>query len=307
MKTRLHLLLLLSSFTGCVNVGGGNRPLEGVSYGDAYNTYFISYADALNEYAKMMPVIGHDTEATWATSEVQVMRDSIAAGGMSVRECLAMTYRMQAMTAYGLTYESSVFGLYSDEGENAAYAMHSAKDFNRYYSIERRSGFQRDSSLCLLGDLSFFYSQIFAKLYNELEDTQLFSTEAFGFSMDMYGIVRRLQDKGFDSSDILKVQAVLDGSSFFHAYVPLIHGFCMSQEIYDRQYSIIIDAAHFFDRQRQRMLKACDRSARSVHDFLEKNFDDYVAESVRYRVTLLGFLTENIKAIDEARKTVQDL
>lgn len=301
MKHKTYLLLLaLLSLSGCLDAGEGIRPENG------YQDEFLAYADALNEYAKVMPVIGQDTEATWAASEVQAMRDSIADGGMSVRECLAMTYRMQTMAAYGLTYESSVFGLYSDESENAAYAMHSVKEFDTYYSIERRGGFQRDSSLCLLGDLSFFYSQMFAKLYNELEDKQVFSTGSFGCSLRFYELARDLNECGLDSSDILRAQTIVDGYSFFQAYVPLIQGFCISQETADRQYPVILDAAKFFNTHRRRMQKACGRGLRSLHSFLEKDFDDYVAESLRYRVALLGFLTENIRAIDEARRTVQD-
>lgn len=272
---------------------------------DGYRKEFIAYTDALNGYAKVMPVIGQDTEATWAASEVQAMRDSIADGGLSVRESLAMTYRMQAMAAYGLTYESSVFALYSDESELAGYAFHSMDEFDRDYRRERADGFRRDSSLCLLGDLSFLYSQIFARLYNELEHRQTFSTAAFGASMSQYDLVRNLQEKGLGSWDILRVQTVLDGSSFFHAYVPLIHGFCINQEVYDRQYAVIMDAAHFFDEHHSKILKACRRGVRSVQAYLKKDFDDYVTGSLKYRVKLLGFLTENIKAIEESRRSEQ--
>lgn len=308
MAMKIHLLtwLLLMSLAGCANSGAADRNLGGNQEKDSYQKEFISYADALNEYAKVMPVIGQDTEASWAASEVQAMRDNIAAGGLSVRESLAMIYRMQTMAAYGLAYESSIFALYSDESENAGYALHSLNNFDKDYLKERADGFQRDTSLCLLGDYSFFYAQMFAKLYNELEHGQVFSTEAFGVSMRQYDTVRDMQENGLGSSDILKVQAVLDGTSFFHAYVPLVHGFCISQEAYDRQYPVIIDAAHFFDRYRQRMLKACGRGVSHVQQFLEKDFDTYVRESLQYRVAILGFLTENIKAIETARSEQQE-
>lgn len=298
MKIHLLTLILLMSLAGCAGSGAAGKP-----HGDcAYREEFLSYADALNEYAKVMPVIGQDTEALWASSEVQAMRDSIAEGALSVRESLAMIYRMQTMAAYGLTYESSVFGLYTDESENAAYAMHSAAEFNTYYTIERNGGFQRDSSLCLLGDLSFFYSQMFAKLYNALEDKQVFSTDAFGSSLPLYGHVCDLVEDGLEPSDILRVQTVFDGYSFFQAYVPLIQGFCISEETHARQYPVIIDAAHFFDDHYKRMLKACGRGVNSVQALLEREFEDFVTESLRYRVELLGFLTENIRGIDEARR-----
>lgn len=308
MAMKIHLLtwLLLMSLAGCANSGAADRNLGGNQEKDSYQKEFISYADALNEYAKVMPVIGQDTEASWAASEVQTMRDNIAAGGLSVRENLAMIYRMQTMAAYGLAYESSIFALHSDESENAGYALHSLNNFDMDYLDERADGFQRDTSLCLLGDYSFFYSQLFATLYNELEHKHVFSTDAFGFSLYLYDVVRKLQDKGLGSSDILKVQAVLDGSSFFHAYVPLVQGFCISQEAYDRQYPVIIDAANFFDRYRQRMLKACGRGVSHVQQFLEKDFDTYVRESLQYRVTILGFLAENIKAIETARSEQQE-
>jgi len=303
MAMKIHLLtwLLILPLAGCANSGATNRTPSGNQEKDSYQKEFISYADALNECTKVMPVIGQDTEASWAASEVQTMLDNIAAGGLSVRESLAMIYRMQTMAAYGLAYESSVFALHSDESENAGYALHSIHDFDKDYSKERTAGFLRDSSLCRLGDLSFFFAQLFAKLYNELEHRPVFSTDAFGFSLDLYDVVRKLEDKGLGSSDILKVQTILDGTSFFHAYVPLVQGFCITQEAYDRQHPAIIDAAHFFDGYRQRMLKACERNVSHVREFLEKDFDAYVRESLQYRVTILGFLTENIKAIETAR------
>lgn len=276
--------IIMASLMGC----SGHE--NSVSYQDM----FKSYADALNEYAKVIPIVGMDTESAWAANEVQAMRDSISTGSMSMRESLAIIYRMQTMASYGLNYALSVFAMPTAEGENAAYAFHSASVFNEHYSIERSNGFQRDSALCSLGDKSFFYTQIYAKLYNELHGVNAFSTIDFGCSLQFGALVSYLLDEGLESSDVMKVHTIIDGYSFFQSYVPLVRGFCMDEEVDSVQRPIIIKAANFFDGQMDKLFRKCAKSNDSIHAYLEKNFDSYVSKSLDYRLKILGFLTDNI-------------
>lgn len=285
MKQKSILLAItIASLMGC----SGHK--SSVSYQDMV----MSYADALNEYAKVIPIVGMDTESAWAANEVQAMRDSISTGSMSMRESLAMIYRMQTMASYGLNYALSVFAMPTAEGENAAYAFHSASVFNEHYSIERSNGFQRDSALCSLGDKSFFYTQIYANLYNELHGVNAFSTIDFGCSLQFGALVSYLLDEGLESSDVMKVHTIIDGYSFFQSYVPLVRGFCMDEEVDSVQRPIIIKAANFFDGQMDKLFRKCAKSNDSIHAYLEKNFDSYVSKSLDYRLKILGFLTDNI-------------
>lgn len=78
MRTHILTGLFLVTLAGCANSGASSNA-GSVDEQDQYNYHveFTSYADALNEYAKVMPVIGHDSESAWAASEGQYMCDTL--------------------------------------------------------------------------------------------------------------------------------------------------------------------------------------------------------------------------------------
>ena len=81
------------------------------------------YLNALDSFALAMPIIGGDTESTWAADTVHVMAKRVKEGQRSFLESMADIYLMQSYIAYGISYFNAVVGLPHDTQKLCSYVL----------------------------------------------------------------------------------------------------------------------------------------------------------------------------------------
>ena len=82
-----------------------------------------NYVNALDSFALAMPIVGGDTESTWAADTVHVMAKRVKEGKRSFLESMSEMYQMQNYIAYGMSYSNAVIGLPNDTTKLCNYVL----------------------------------------------------------------------------------------------------------------------------------------------------------------------------------------
>ena len=81
------------------------------------------YVNALDSFAQAMPIVGGDTESTWAADTVHVMAKRVKEGKRSFLESMNDIYQMQNYIAYGMSYRIAMIGLALDTSKLCNYVL----------------------------------------------------------------------------------------------------------------------------------------------------------------------------------------
>ena len=72
------------------------------------------YVNALDSFALAMPILGSDTESTWAADTVHMMTQRVREEQRSFLENMADVYKIHSYIAYGMSYFNAIIGLPHD-------------------------------------------------------------------------------------------------------------------------------------------------------------------------------------------------
>lgn len=292
MKLRnLLLLIVCMGVSSCVVSKEQN--LYGLSHTEV-RELVMQYTDALDSLAQVMPIIGGDTESTWAAEQVSEQKKALMKKDFSLIEGLAASYRMHNYISYGMTYFQSVIGLYGSAGELAGYAMNMISVSDSLYNSLEQSSFTDMATFEEYYANTFFYAQLYGYLYNAQNEVQVFSENGFGHSLNSKDMLDAVE--GITPEVRFKKGRVLEGASFFHAYCALINGFATTREMFEAHKDNLISHATFFDEKSDEVIKSIRFDTPILSD---KGFAAFMKESTERKVWMLRRLTEEIRVIGE--------
>jgi len=81
------------------------------------------YVNALESFAKAMPIVGGDAESTWAADTIHVMAKRVKEGQRAFLESMSEIYQMQNYIAYGMSYRIATIGLALDTSKLCNYVL----------------------------------------------------------------------------------------------------------------------------------------------------------------------------------------
>ena len=119
-KTKIIIILtLLSVIT--ITWANHKPPMQKILESDlltlpalVQNIIINDYINALDSFSQGMPIIGGDTESTWAADTVHTMVQRVKEGHQSFLKNMADIYQMHSYIAYGMSYYNAIIGLPHD-------------------------------------------------------------------------------------------------------------------------------------------------------------------------------------------------
>lgn len=261
------------------------------------------YADALDSLAQVMPIIGGDTESTWAAEQVSNQRNTLMDKDFSLTEGLAASYRMHNYISYGLTYFQAIIGLYGSAGEFAGYAMNMISVSDSLYNSIAQSSY---TDMVTFEDYyanTFFYAQLYGYLYNAQNEVQVFSENGFGHSLQSMDLLDEVE--GITPEVRFKMGRILEGASFFHAYCSLINGLATTQEQFEAHKDILINHATYFDEKSNEVYLAIKSKTFDTPILSDTGFALFMKESIERKVWMLRRLAEEIRVIENQTSRIE--
>ena len=259
------------------------------------------YVNALDSFALAMPIIGGDTESTWAADTVHVMAKRVKEGQRSFLESMADIYLMQSYIAYGISYFNAVVGLPHDTQKLCSYVLKdmlaSSDSLNQaiiaddYKSIKTWNIIRFESIL----NMQLFYTLNGMNCQPQYEDRDLNYSVLCQMALDSITCKGQLTDK-----ELFQASCFLESTAFFKVIVPLIILFDSSSGFVEKHKDYITEAAHYFDAKANPVFSL----AYDVKDmpFLnDKEFEDYLVMATRYKASLLRIATQEMLAMKERR------
>lgn len=259
------------------------------------------YVNALDSFALAMPIIGGDTESTWAADTVHVMAKRVKEGQRSFLESMADIYLMQSYIAYGISYFNAVVGLPHDTQKLCSYVLKdmlaSSDSLNQaiiadnYKSIKTWNIIRFESIL----NMQLFYTLNGMNCQPQYEDRDLNYSVLCQMALDSITCKGQLTDK-----ELFQASCFLESTAFFKVIVPLIILFDSSSGFVEKHKDYITEAAHYFDAKANPVFSL----AYDVKDmpFLnDKEFEDYIVMATRYKASLLRIATQEMLAMKERR------
>ena len=259
------------------------------------------YVNALDSFALAMPIVGGDTESTWAADTVHVMAKRVKEGQRSFLESMADIYLMQSYIAYGISYFNAVVGLPHDSQKLCSYVLKdmlaSSDSLNQaiiadnYKSIKTWNIIRFESIL----NMQLFYTLNGMNCQPQYEDRDLNYSVLCQMALDSITCKGQLTDK-----ELFQASCFLESTAFFKVIVPLIILFDSSSGFVEKHKDYITEAAHYFDAKANPVFSL----AYDVKDmpFLnDKEFEDYIVMATRYKASLLRIATQEMLAMKERR------
>ena len=254
------------------------------------------YINALDSFAMVMPKIGGDTESIWATDTIHTMATSLLNKNSDYNKTIAGIYVMQSYTAYGLAYFYAIIGTYRDP-EASRFILHFKHDCDSLYIIAEEKNFHDVCSLSHLGNQSLFLLQLFKYLndVNQGRSDEEKDTGSLGISLYSSEIIDELSENtSYTEKDLFKISQLLEGACFFQVYCPLAQIFSNSRQEYEKNMSIIVEAANYFDSKSQPIYNALKSSKRIIIP-TDKEFEEHMVKATDYKVILLNIISNKIK------------
>jgi hypothetical protein len=237
------------------------------------------YVNALDSFALAMPIIGGDTESTWAADTVHVMAKRVKEGQRSFLESMADIYLMQSYIAYGISYFNAVVGLPHDTQKLCNFvlkdmlassdSLHRAIIANDYKGIETWNELRFESIL----NMQLFYT------LNGMNNQPTYTDPDLGYSVRCEMIIDSLINKEeLTDKEIFQASCFLESSSFFKMIVPLIILFDGSSGLVTKNKDYITEVAHYFD-VRTNPIFDYYYDGKEIQYLSDKDFEEYNAES----------------------------
>lgn len=259
------------------------------------------YVNSLDSFAQAMPIIGGDTESTWAADTVHVMAKRVKEGQRSFLESMADIYLMQSYIAYGISYFNAVVGLPHDTQKLCSYvlrdmlassdSLHQAIIADDYKSVKTWNVIRFESIL----NMQLFYTLNGMNCQPQYEDRDLNYSVLCQMALDSITCKGQLTDK-----ELFQASCFLESTAFFKMIVPLIILFDSSSGFVEKHKDYITEAAHYFDAKANPVFSLA-YDGKEMQFLSDKEFEDYLVKATRYKAGLLRIATQEMLAMKERR------
>ena len=259
----------------------------------------LEYVNALESFAQAMPIVGGDTESTWASDTVHVMAKRVKEGQRSFFENMANIYQMQNYIAYGMSYFNAVVGLPHDTTKICNYvlkdmlpsgdSLHQAIIADDYKSVKIWNVIRFESIL----NMQMFYTLNGMNSQPQYEDRDLNYSVLCQMALDSITCKGQLTDK-----ELFQASCFLEPTAFFKMIVPLIILFDGSTGFVEKHKDYITEAAHYFDAKANPVFSLA-YDGKEMPFLSDKEFEDYLIKATRYKAGLLRIATQEILALKD--------
>ena len=307
-KTKIIIILtLLSVIT--ITWANHKPPMQKILESDlltlpalVQNIIINDYINALDSFSQGMPIIGGDTESTWAADTVHTMVQRVKEGHQSFLKNMADIYQMHSYIAYGMSYYNAIIGLPHDTTKLCNFvlkdmlassdSLHQAIIANDYKNIKTWNDLRFESILNM---------QLFNTL-NGMNNQPTYTDSDLGYSVRCEMIIDSLINKGqLTDKEIFQTSCFLESTSFFKMIVPLIILFDGSSGFVVKNKDYITEAALYFDA-RANLVFDYYYDGKEMQYLTDKEFEDYMLKATRYKADLLRIATKELLAMKEKRK-----
>ena len=307
-KTKIIIILtLLSVIT--ITWANHKPPMQKILESDlltlpalVQNIIINDYINALDSFSQGMPIIGGDTESTWAADTVHTMVQRVKEGHQSFLKNMADIYQMHSYIAYGMSYYNAIIGLPHDTTKLCNFvlkdmlassdSLHQAIIDNDYKNIKTWNDLRFESILNM---------QLFNTL-NGMNNQPTYTDSDLGYSVRCEMIIDSLINKGqLTDKEIFQTSCFLESTSFFKMIVPLIILFDGSSGFVVKNKDYITEAALYFDEKANHVFDYY-YDGKEIQYLSDKKFEDYLLKATRYKANLLRIATQELLAMKEKRK-----
>ena len=259
------------------------------------------YVNSLDSFAQAMPIIGGDTESTWAADTEHVMAKRVKEGQRSFLESMADIYLMQSYIAYGMSYFNAIVGLPRDTTKLCNYvlrdmlassdSLYQAIIADDYKSVKTWNVIRFESIL----NMQLFYTLNGMNSQPQYEDRDLNYSVLCQMALDSITCKGQLTDK-----ELFQASCFLESTAFFKVIVPLIILFDSSSGFVEKHKDYITEAAHYFDAKANPVFSLA-YDGKEMQFLSDKEFEDYLVKATRYKAGLLRIATQEMLAMKERR------
>ena len=260
------------------------------------------FVNALESFAQAMPIVGGDTESSWAADTVHVIAKRVKEGQRAFLESMSEIYQMQNYIAYGMSYRIATIGLAHDTSRLCNYvlsnmlassdSLHQAIIADDYKSIKTWNIIRFESIL----NMQLFYTLNGMNSQPQYEDRDLNYSVLCQMALDSITCKGQLTDK-----ELFQASCFLESTAFFKMIVPLIILFDSSSGFVEKHKDYITEAAHYFDAKANPVFSLA-YDGKEMQFLSDKEFEDYLVKATRYKAGLLRIATQEMLAMKE-RKT----
>ena len=255
----------------------------------------LDYVNAIDSFALAMPIVGSDTESTWAADTVHTMTQRVREGQQrSFLENMADIYQMHSYIAYGMSYFNATIGLSHDTTKlcnfvlkdmlASADSLHQAIIADDYKNIKTWNVLRFESILNM---------QIFNTL-NGMNNQPTYTDPDLGYSVRCEMIIDSLINKAeLTDKEIFQASCFLESSSFFKMIVPLIILFDGSSGLVTKNKDYITEVAHYFDARTNPVFDYY-YDGKEIQYLSDKEFEEYMLKAARYKADLLRIATQEL-------------
>ena len=245
------------------------------------NIIINDYINALDSFSQGMPIIGGDTESTWAADTVHTMVQRVKEGHQSFLKNMADIYQMHSYIAYGMSYYNAIIGLPHDTTKLCNFvlkdmlassdSLHQAIIANDYKNIKTWNDLRFESILNM---------QLFNTL-NGMNNQPTYTDSDLGYSVRCEMIIDSLINKGqLTDKEIFQTSCFLESTSFFKMIVPLIILFDGSSGFVVKNKDYITEAALYFDEKANHVFDYY-YDGKEIQYLSDKKFEDYLLKATR--------------------------
>ena len=304
VKTRCILLALLGVIFSTQAYCNSRKSIEcdWLSISNSAQKIIVQdYVNALDSFALAMPIIGGDTESTWAADTVHVMAKRVKEGQRSFLESMADIYLMQSYIAYGISYFNAYVGLPHDTQKLCSYVLKdmlaSSDSLNQaiiaddYKSVKTWNVIRFESIL----NMQLFYTLNGMNCQPQYEDRDLNYSVLCQMALDSITCKGQLTDK-----ELFQASCFLESTAFFKMIVPLIILFDGSTGFVEKHKDYITEAALYFDAKADPVINLA-YDGKEMQFLSDKEFEDYLVKATRYKAGLLRIATQEMLAMKERR------
>jgi len=259
---------------------------------DAEESIVNDYVAALDEFARIMPIFGRDTEALWVADTVHSMAKTVKMSHSLFTKKYATISQMQNYLGYGMAYRTAITAKAKD-AELADYALRIIPHCDSIYTRLKETKFQNVTLLSLFNILSIQNMQLFTTLTRINNDLEM--DKEINYTMYALSVVDSLSRiKDYSDKDIYKISAIMESTSYFQMICPLLKLFAGSKEKYNSNMVMVDNAALHFDFRSKPLLE--DLSAgRKVSVMDDDKFEEWMLDANAHKVKLLKLLTKYVR------------
>lgn len=262
------------------------------------------YVNALDSFALAMPIVGGDTESSWAADTVHVKAKRVKEGQRAFLESMSEIYQMQNYIAYGMSYRIATIGFAHDTSKLSNYvlrdmlassdSLHQAIIADDYKSVKTWNVIRFESIL----NMQLFYTLNGMNCQPQYEDRDLNYSVLCQMALDSITCKGQLTDK-----ELFQASCFLESTAFFKMIVPLIILFDSSSGFVEKHKDYNTEAAHYFDAKANPVFSLA-YDGKEMQFLSDKEFEDYLVKATRYKAGLLRIATQEMLAMKERRTSI---